>query len=329
LRLLAWAVEARGLHASTILSGAGIEPGLLGRRGARVPIERARRAWVEAARRLDDSAFGLRAAGALGFGSLDLIDYLARHSATAGEAIAEAVRYMPLMTDAGRVWLVVEGREARLRHHAPGAIPYVSEMMVAVFARRSAELFGRGWSLRRVSFMHAPLAPLAAYQRELGVPVRFGSPYDEIVFDRELMDLPIAGADARLKTILTTQAAGAVAVLAPAGSPAPVSPVAAIERALGDGLHAGNPGLTTIADRLGISARTVQRRLRSAGLTHRELLRESRLELARRALDDASLTREQIARALGYASAGSFHRAFKRWSGMTPGAARGTRARAS
>jgi hypothetical protein len=137
LRLLTMAAEARGLAPAKILSAAGLEPAILERRGARVAIEPVRRAWGEAVRRLGDPLFGLHAAEALSFGSLDMLDYLARNSRTAGEAIQQIAHYMPLMTDAGRVWLVVDGNEARLRHWAAGAVPYVSEMMAALFARRT------------------------------------------------------------------------------------------------------------------------------------------------------------------------------------------------
>jgi AraC-like DNA-binding protein len=170
--------------------------------------------------------------------------------------------------------------------------------------------------------MHAPLAGRAAYQRQFHAPVHFASPFDEIVFDRELMNLPVAGADPRLKAILTAQADQAVAELAPPRPASPSSFAEAVEQALGHGLAERDTTLVSLAERLGVSPRTVQRRLREAGLSHRTLVRGLRLELARNALDGPRLSQQQIARTLGYSGAGAFHRAFKRWSGITPGEAR-------
>ncbi|AUX24578.1 uncharacterized protein SOCEGT47_051160 [Sorangium cellulosum] len=67
-----------------------------------------------------------------------------------------------------------------------------------------------------------------------------------------------------------------------------------------------------------MSARTLQRRLSAARVSHRELLQELRLERARQALGDARL--KEVSHELGYSSPSAFHRAFKRWTGLTPGA---------
>jgi AraC-like DNA-binding protein len=134
----------------------------------------------------------------------------------------------------------------------------------------------------------------------------------------------MAGADARLHGILSAQADAMLAALRPARPLA--SFLEEVQRALHDGVGDNDFSLTHLADRLSLSVRTLQRRLRSEGLTHRGLVRQLREALAKRALD-GSVSQGQIARTLGYAGAGSFHRAFKRWSGMTPGELRARAAR--
>jgi len=93
---------------------------------------------------------------------------------------------------------------------------------------------------------------------------------------------------------------------------------------LADGLYDQDFTLTRLADRLGVSARTLQRRLHAAGVTHRGLVRGVKQDLANRSLA-TRISQGQIARTLGYSGAGSFQRAFKRWNGMTPGQHRGAR----
>jgi AraC-like DNA-binding protein len=91
-----------------------------------------------------------------------------------------------------------------------------------------------------------------------------------------------------------------------------------VRRTLEDGFDERDLTLTGLAEHLDISTRTLQRRLRAAGVTHRSLLRALRQELAARSLATGASQR-QIARALGYSGAAAFQRAFKRWSGKSPG----------
>ena len=121
---------------------------------------------------------------------------------------------------------------------------------------------------------------------------------------------------------LLREADAALATLAPPA--APPSFVDTVKRVLEDGLEARDLTLTRLADHLGISARTLQRRLRAAGITHRGLVRGVREDLANRSLA-TRVSQGQIARTLGYSGPGAFQRAFKRWSGMTPGQHRRTR----
>jgi AraC-like DNA-binding protein len=315
--MLAGAAEARGLAPGKIFASVGIDPIILGQRGARVAMEPVSRAWEQMLRRLSDPHFGLRLVETLPFGTGDLLDYLLRSCPTAGEALHQLLRFAPLMNDADQLGLVISGNQARVRIRTAGDVPSTCEMVAGLFARRSRELFGPSWSLLFVSFTHSSLGAPATYERVFQAPIHFGMPFNEIVFRRELLERPLTGADARLKGILTAQAEGFLATLAP---PAALpSFVAVVERAMADGLAEGDATLNRLSDRLRLSTRTVQRRLRDAGFTHRDLVRKLRLDLAARSLGRPQLSQRQIAGALGYAGAGSFHRAFKRWSGMTPG----------
>jgi AraC-like DNA-binding protein len=220
------------------------------------------------------------------------------------------------MGDAERLTLTVHGDEARFRFHNRNDVPYPIEMIVGMFAQRARDLFGPLWSLKRVCFAHSVLGPRATYDRICQAPVQFEKPFTEVVFARELMALPMAGADARLNAILAGEAESALTALARSvGTP---SFIDTVKQALEDGLHERDLTLTRLADRLGVSARTLQRRLRTVGVTHRTLVRSVRQDLVARALA-IRVSQRQIARALGYSGVGAFQRAFKRWSGMTPG----------
>jgi AraC-like DNA-binding protein len=319
LRLFATGAEARGLDVEPIFAASGIDPAILGRRGARVGVAAAVQAWKRCTRRLGDPHFGLTMAESLPVGAVGLLELLIMSSADVGDGLGRVARYSTLLSDTERVTLTVQGDEARVRFHNCNDIPYPVEMYMGLFARRARDLFGPCWSFKRICFAHAALGPRATYDRICQAPVHFEMPFTEAVFARDLVALPMAGADAHLNAVLTAEAElGLAAITPPAGAP---SFIDRVKRVLEDGLSERDLTLNRLADQLGVSTRTLQRRLRAAGLTHRGLVRGVREDAATRSLA-TRVSQGQIARTLGYSGAGAFQRAFKRWSGMTPGEVR-------
>jgi AraC-like DNA-binding protein len=325
LRLLATGAEARGVDMAPIWRDTKIDPAVLGVRGARLGWAVVQRVWEQVTARIGDPLFGLQLAAAIPFGAANLIDYLVLSSPDIGAALGKLARYSALINEADRMTVVARDDRASMRFQISGSLSHHTEMVVALFARRARELFGPSWSLTHVSFAHAAQGPLESYEEVLKVPTYFDCPVTEAVFPRELLALPMAGADATLNANLTAQAEELLAAIKPPQAEA--SFVAMIERTLKDGLAKGDLTLMRLANQMGLSVRTVQRRLRAAGLTHRELVRGLRHKLARQSLD-APISQGQIARSLGYSGTGAFQRAFKRWSGIAPGQLREHRARA-
>ncbi len=320
LGLVSYGAEVRGLAPAKIFRSVGIDPAVLAQRGARVAFEPVPRMWIAMGDRLRDPLFGLGLAEVIPFGAADLIEYLLRNCATVGEALQAMVRYTPLLIDADHQGLTVSGREARLQLRTGSNVPAAAELFAGLIMRRSFEIYGRAWSALSVSFTHEAQGPLSRYDRLFQTPVHFGMPFNQITFNRDLLEMPQPGADARLKNILIAQAEELLSMLAP--PPRPASFIERVEQTLADGLSEGDPSLTRVADRLQLSMRTVQRRLREEGVTHRDVVRRLRLDLASRSLAGPKVSQRQIARALGYSGAPAFHRAFKRWSGLTPGQVR-------
>lgn len=79
------------------------------------------------------------------------------------------------------------------------------------------------------------------------------------------------------------------------------------------------PALPAAARALGMSPRTLRRRLAQEGTTYRELSQSRRCEAARELLRNPELTLQGVAVELGFSDLTAFHRAFRRWSGRTPG----------
>lgn len=330
LRLLARVAQAEDLPLADVWRSAGVPPAALFDPGVRIPIALFRRAWHEVVRRTGKRGIGLQMAQRLELGALDMLDVAVRGSADCGEAFRRLVRFIPLLADAGEISFSVEGDVARFRHSAPGGVPYVAEMLLGLVAERGRQLFGASFRVKEVSLSHPALGALAGYDAVFRAGVRFEHACDEIVLHRDLLDMPNQAADPLLDEMLVAHAEAALMELGRGGgAPAPAPPaiggmgdaafVSQARRALIAGLAARDTSLVGMGARLGMSTRTLQRRLRDHGVAHRDLVDEMRIELAERALSRRGTPQSAIARSLGYSSASAFHRAWKRWRGTTPG----------
>src|SRR5579871_2459606 len=187
LRLMEVGAQIRGLPFVSLLSASGINPAILEQRGARVLHDSVERVWSQIAEQLGDPLFGLKLADDIPFGAADMLDYLVLSSSTVEDALHKLIRYTPLLCDADRSTVVVSGDVASMRFRQPGLLPYPRELAIGLFARRSRDMFGPEWTIKHVSFAHAPQGPSTRYDRLFKVPVFFGMPFDEVVFGRDLL----------------------------------------------------------------------------------------------------------------------------------------------
>jgi AraC-like DNA-binding protein len=147
-----------------------------------------------------------------------------------------------------------------------------------------------------------------------GCDVEFGAASDEIIFASPVASLPIVGSDNYLNDLLLRYAEEALADRPPERA----SLRSAVERVLPQLLPHAKARASNVAKRLGISPRTLSRKLRDEHVAFAEILEETRLALAKRYLVEPDLPVSEIAWLLGYAEISSFTHAFKRWTGITP-----------
>ena len=79
------------------------------------------------------------------------------------------------------------------------------------------------------------------------------------------------------------------------------------------------PTLNSLASRMSVSTRTLKRHLRGCGIGYRQLVAEARRRRVTRLLCESSMSLDAIARHAGYGSGNNLSRAFRRWTGVTPG----------
>ena len=257
---------------------------------------------------------GLAMAQATPLGAYPLLDYLVLTSDTVGDGLAQLARYLRITDSPVSIELHQESDPVRVETQTVSAFGYEFEAGLIVLHLRE-ETDGR-FAAAGISFQHEP-DDVAAFERMVGCPVRIGASWNGIAIDRSAWQLPLRRRDPILRKFLESQADAILATM-PARSGVAVD----VRHALAPRIASGPIRMSVIARQLGMSERTLHRRLAEDGITYQELLEEVRRAAAGRYLDESALAIGEIAYLLGYSEPSAFHRAFKRWYATTPEAFR-------
>lgn len=326
VRKITDAAASRGVGAEELYGAVNLDPALLGDPDNRIPFSQFTALYENAARLTGDDAFGLHVGETSTPELFDVLGYVIINSPTLGEALNRLVRYHTIWTDGALFRLRVEGPRACLTYEyvegEGGERRHDSEMTFSIAVSFARRVTGVDWAPLEVSFRHPQPPGTDEHRRIFRAPVRFNRPSNELVMDSSLLGLPLTKADPGLCDILDRQAQELLAKV-----PHQDSLARQVRGLLAEALKAGDPRLETLSQRLGLSARTLQRRLREEGTSHQDLLDEVRRELSRRYLQEPELAICEVAYLLGFSEPSAFHRAFRRWTGLTPKAFRMSRAR--
>lgn len=318
------ACERLGLDGDALLASARLERADLADPDARIPSEKADQLWVAAAAKSANPMLALDAALALPVGAYRVLHYIGAHAPTLGAALERVVRYFPLI-DARVAWRIDrDDRDVSLVMVLPGLASGVprapAEYTFAAIVQQTRASTGIPWSPRRVEFEHHAPPDVAARQRHaFGSPCEHGAERTALVIDGATWARVVPRSDPSLLALLDQHAGTLVAQV-----PREAGLVARLRGWLGERLQAGDPvDITEAARALGMGARTLQRRLDEEGKRFVAIVDEVRAQTARSLLADRTIALSEIAFLLGFSEQSAFSRAFKRWTGSTPAAARG------
>lgn len=278
-----------------------------------------------AARARGDDAIGLRLAAGFEFGALGPFSYAVLHAPTLGTALHNLERYSEAVGVGARLRLEVVGETASLVFPAwggaAGGFRQVDEAGVLFFLRMLRRLAGPGWEPVGVAFRHAAPDDVREHRRLLGDAVRFGQPSTRIRIAVADLDRAVRDADRFLLPIVERHLQEVVAT-----DHEPDAFRQELELHVASLVCDGHPSIRAIAPRLGLSVRTLQRRLDERGFSYREVVAGVRRRIACHYLEgDAAPSLAEIAFLLGYSELSAFDRAFRRWTGTSPGAYRRSR----
>lgn len=320
---------AHGADAGALLRRAGLSGADLRSPDERVPLAALYTLVEEAAAAVGGPLFGVKVATGIDIGLFDALGFLVLTSPTFGAAMERTLRYQRLWNDGERYSLLVESGRAHLRYEPFGADRPAHRIMAEMFAFdvgcNGPKLLADAPPPLAVRFRAEAPPDTAPYEALFGAPVGFASPIDEVVLPAELFDRPMPMANEAMHAYFQRHADAALAQL----GPAPSLPDR-VRAFVADRLPDGGATLEAAARSLGMSARTLQRRLRAEGASFEDLVDAARRARAMVYLD-AHVSIGEVAYLLGYAEPSVFHRAFKRWTGTSPEAwraASGERSRA-
>lgn len=202
---------------------------------------------------------------------------------------------------------------AASRFHDPGIYVFLVEEAFASFMGIAVGLVGNGFKPLRVDLAYPAPTHADVYQRVFGCEIRFGQMENAFVYSPDWYQMPLATSDPFThRQLLEFIAYNRVR------SREASEIIESVERVLRQKLDSRNH-ISKVARTLGMSERTLRRRLSESGVSFQSLLDGLRKNRALELLANQDVSVEQIAFAVGFTDPHNFRRAFRRWTGATPG----------
>ncbi len=295
-----------------------IDAGKFHRPGARVPFARMKELWRDAIAATGDPFFGLKVGERATPSDFFVLGHAWLASATLLEALRRLCRYFDVLS--------TTGGHLELQRHADGYAFVESYVEGAAIPPKAAMDAGFVAVLRLCETVaRRPVRPLRValivsaehksdrYDELFQCPIAYGQDKEVWIFAAADLEAPLPGSIPDVATASDRIAENYIASL-------DESTVAtAVRQLLVQMLPSGKVDQETIAKRLYRSTSTLQRQLGAEDTNYRRILESTRRELAEHYLKNGEYTQAQIAFMVGFADQSNFARAFKRWTGVSPG----------
>jgi AraC-like DNA-binding protein len=297
-------VRARNLNVDELLSGVGLSPSLLQVPQARVSAKVYGALWRAIALILDDEFFG-QDSRRMKAGSFAMLC----HSVVACKTLGQALER--------------EAKEARLVLHeraaGAGRRVFAHELLLMLLYGVSCWLIGRRIPIQRAEFSYAEPAYSPEYRLMYCADLSFNRPHTLIAIESSYLDLPVVQNERSIKEFLRTAPESILVKYKNVSSLA-----AKVRRRLRQCLPGEVPDFEQLADELKMTPATVRRRLHEEGASYQSIKDQLRRDLAIGYLSHSTRSVMDIALELGFSERSAFHRAFRKWTGASPGEFRRT-----
>jgi AraC-like DNA-binding protein len=288
---------------------------------APISLARYNALFESAATALKDPAIGLKLGLAVRPADLGPLGLLFTAAATPRAAVARFSALLAALQGGSQATLKPKGELTVWTYRIDDANIWPrrqdSEFSMAAICKLLQAAAGPGLHPVEAQFEHAAPAATALHERVFRAPLRFGQPANRLIFANADLDRPHGAADPGLAMILERHIAELLHEPDQADDL-----VRSVRRMIGAALGQEHITVDRLAAGLGLSPRTLQRRLGAAGTSLRQLLREHRQAMADLHVGTGQRSQASIAEALGYSDGTAFWHAFKSWTNTTPSAYR-------
>jgi len=298
-----------------LLAAAGVPSALISVPGSRLSAEQAFALWDEAGRATSDTLIAEHVTQVLPFGTYRIADYLLLTGATPRDSLKKFIRSFPLVNCAFELQLSTTHGGTHLELYSPYAPEgpshfYVEFIFAMIFARLRLAA-GVDWRPEEICFTHASPVGMGPYHPTFCCPARFNESVNRMTLAKEIADMALPSGDALLSDILDHYGQ---AMLKQSSND---DFLGEVRKVIADSFTRGDVRLQTTARKLALSGRSLQRELHGRGTSYREEVDGFRRDLALNLMSRADL--RQILNLLHFSELSSFNRAFRRWTGKTPG----------
>ncbi|WP_198411760.1 AraC family transcriptional regulator [Microvirga flavescens] len=271
---------------------------------------------------LQDPLLGFHLARDMDMRELAPLYYLMASSSKLGDALDNAARYSAVVNEAVRVSVARSAATFSIDYEYVGIERHLDRHQIVFWItytlRAARALTNRALTPTYVGFVHQSEADNSEMERYFECPLKFGVPRDRISFDPQITELHFLTEDLFLNRFMVAYCNHASVQRARSENPIRTR----VENAIVPRLSEGTASVGAVASDLGLSIRTLSRKLAAEGLTFSTILDELRFDLALQYLRNYELSISQIAWLLGYTEISSFVHAFQRWAGKSPTDAR-------
>lgn len=330
LRQYVRAAESAGVDITRLFDKASLNPAILDTDDGRIDGEQLQHFIHLLVEQTRNPVLGLETGDFVQPGTYSVLGYITMSCATLGEAVARIAPFEKLVGDMGTTRLAVNGDEITLAWNCNYDDPIVQPHLVdnvfsswVNYARWLSDNDTASPSLVRLKRQSPGEKLERAYQSRWHCPVQFGADENSITLKKELLDTRLRQPDPLLRKTLE---AHALTQLASLDTDSDLT--SKVKQSIQQQLVHGITRQDMVADDLGMTSRTLQRKLSQEGVSYQKLLDEVRLKMAEDYLLNSELPIPEIALRLGYSETTSFHRKFKAVKGKTPGEFRASRGQA-
>ncbi len=313
---LADTMESCGLDSKAMFQDAGVDPAVVYSPDTRVVGESMQRIWKAAVEASGNDALGIVFAEHFRVTALHGLGIAWLTSDTLYDAFERLVRYFRVICTVGDVVIVDEGETLQLWLKLPIpagiAVDASLDAGLALFIQLCRFAMDSSFCAETVTLQRKPPLNTQKFYRFFGCPIEFESTENTLVFNRAILDKRVPTANSSLAR------ANDEVVINYLKRFDQDDIISQIYGAVINALPSGVPTQEELTSTLGISQRSLQRRLAEKNTTPTKTIEQIRSDLAKQYLSERHRSIGEISYLLGFSEPSNFARSFKRWTGHTP-----------